>query len=163
IITGNGDGTFKAIQSIPIAGFATAVATGDVNGDGINDLIAGDYTNNQVNVFLGNGSAQIAVAPTLGTFSLLSRQDSLRALTQFGTVLNRLTASIGKIGANESRLQTVNNVLSESHVNFDNAASQIQDVDVAQESATLVRTQILQQAGASILAQANQQPALALR
>jgi flagellin len=42
------------------------------------------------------------------------------------------------------------------------AESRISDVDVAQETSALIRTQILQQAAASILAQANQQPQLAL-
>ncbi len=36
------------------------------------------------------------------------------------------------------------------------------DADVAEESANLTRTTILQQAGVSVLAQANQQPSLAL-
>jgi flagellin len=42
------------------------------------------------------------------------------------------------------------------------AESRIRDVDVAAESAELTRLSILQQAGASVLAQANQAPALAL-
>jgi flagellin len=42
------------------------------------------------------------------------------------------------------------------------AESRIRDVDVAEETATLTRNQILQQASASILAQANQQPQIAL-
>jgi flagellin len=46
--------------------------------------------------------------------------------------------------------------------NFLAAESRIRDVDVAAESAELTRLSILQQAGASVLAQANQAPALAL-
>jgi flagellin len=42
------------------------------------------------------------------------------------------------------------------------AESRIRDVDVAFEAAELTRLNILQQASASVLAQANQQPALAL-
>jgi hypothetical protein len=42
------------------------------------------------------------------------------------------------------------------------AKSQITDADIAQESAQLLKNQILQQAGAAVLAQANQAPALAL-
>jgi flagellin len=47
--------------------------------------------------------------------------------------------------------------------NFSAAESQIRDVDVAAEAAELTRLNILQQAGAAILAQANQQPTLALQ
>ena len=42
------------------------------------------------------------------------------------------------------------------------AEARITDADVAENSAALVRNQILQQAASAILAQANQQPALAL-
>jgi flagellin len=47
--------------------------------------------------------------------------------------------------------------------NFNAAESRIMDVDVAEESSQLTRLSILQQAGTAILAQANQQPQLALQ
>ncbi|HVO18374.1 MAG TPA: flagellin, partial [Anaeromyxobacter sp.] len=43
------------------------------------------------------------------------------------------------------------------------ADSRIKDVDVASETSALARTEVLQQAGVSVLAQANQQPQLALK
>ncbi|NLF24444.1 MAG: flagellin, partial [Deltaproteobacteria bacterium] len=46
--------------------------------------------------------------------------------------------------------------------NFAAAESQIRDTDVAQQAAELTRLNILQQAGSAVLAQANQQPSLAL-
>ena len=46
--------------------------------------------------------------------------------------------------------------------NYLAARSQITDADVAFESAKLVRNKILQEAGAAVLAQANQAPELAL-
>jgi flagellin len=62
----------------------------------------------------------------------------------------------------ESRLQVAINALTVSRENFASAESRIRDVDVASEAAELTRLNILQQAGAAVLAQANQQPALAL-
>ena len=53
----------------------------------------------------------------------------------------------------------------ELNIQFENmsaAGSRIRDVDVAKESATLTKSQILQQASATLLAQANQSPAIAL-
>jgi flagellin len=47
--------------------------------------------------------------------------------------------------------------------NFQAAESVIRDVDVASESAELTRLSILQQAATAVLAQANQQPRLALQ
>ena len=54
------------------------------------------------------------------------------------------------------------NNLSVARENFAAAESRIRDVDVAAEAAELTRLNILQQAGAAVLAQANQQPSLAL-
>jgi flagellin len=54
------------------------------------------------------------------------------------------------------------NALTVSRENFAAAESRIRDVDVASEAAELTRLNILQQAGAAVLAQANQQPSLAL-
>ncbi|MEI7894072.1 MAG: flagellin [Myxococcales bacterium] len=66
----------------------------------------------------------------------------------YGAVMNRLENTIGNI-------QTM-------RVNVAAANSRIRDVDVAEESAVLSRQQVLAQAGASILAQANQVPQMAL-
>jgi flagellin len=66
------------------------------------------------------------------------------------------------LGAAESRLNVAINNLQVARENFTAAESQIRDVDVAEEAAKLTRLNILQQAGAAILGQANQQPALAL-
>jgi flagellin len=46
--------------------------------------------------------------------------------------------------------------------NMSASESRIRDVDVANEAAALTRNQILQQASATLLAQANQAPAIAL-
>jgi flagellin len=66
------------------------------------------------------------------------------------------------LGAAESRLKVAISNLSISRENLSAAESRIRDVDVATEAAELTRLNILQQAGASVLAQANQAPSLAL-
>jgi flagellin len=84
------------------------------------------------------------------------------ALDAVTTAIGSLTSSRGTLGAAESRLSVAVNNLQVARENFAAAESQIRDVDVAQEAAELTRLNILQQAGAAVLAQANQQPALAL-
>lgn len=79
-----------------------------------------------------------------------------------GAILS-LSVQRGNLGAVESRLQVAINNLSVARENFAAAESRIRDVDVATEAAELTRLNILQQAGASVLAQANQQPQLALQ
>ena len=80
----------------------------------------------------------------------------------FKQKLSQLASQRGQIGAFEARLSTAVATTQVASESFAVARSQITDADVAVEAARLVRQQILQQAGASILAQANQSPALAL-
>lgn len=87
---------------------------------------------------------------------------ALSALDAVKVAISSLTQSRGTLGAAESRLNVSITNLQVARENFASAESQIRDVDVAQEAATLTRLNILQQAGAAVLAQANQQPALAL-
>ena len=69
----------------------------------------------------------------------------------------------GTIGAVTNRLEGAVNNLSVAIENLSASESRIRNVDVAAESANLVKNQILQQAAASMLAQANQAPGIALK
>ncbi len=84
------------------------------------------------------------------------------ALDAINSAISSLASTRGVLGATESRLQVAINNLAVARENFLAAESRIRDVDVATESAELTRLGILQQAGAAVLAQANQQPSLAL-
>jgi flagellin len=84
------------------------------------------------------------------------------ALDAVRGAISSLTSARGTLGAAESRLSVTINNLQVARENFASAESQIRDVDVASEAANLTRLNILQQAGAAVLAQANQQPSLAL-
>jgi flagellin len=91
-------------------------------------------------------------------------QDAARlALDAIKGAIASITRNRGTLGAAESRLSTTIENLQVARQNFMNAESVIRDVDVAAESAELTRVNILQQAGTAILAQANQQPQLALQ
>jgi flagellin len=87
---------------------------------------------------------------------------SRNALDVVNAAITSLATTRGQLGAVESRLQVAINNLTVARENFAAAESRIRDVDVAAEAAELTRLNILQQAGAAVLAQANQQPALAL-
>jgi flagellin len=84
------------------------------------------------------------------------------ALDGINNAITSLAVQRGNLGATESRLVVAINNLTVARENFAAAESRIRDVDVASEAAELTRLNILQQAGAAILAQANQQPQLAL-
>ena len=84
------------------------------------------------------------------------------ALDAIQGAISSLASARGTLGSIQSRLQVAINTLSVARENYASAESRIRDVDVASEAAELTRLNILQQAGAAVLAQANQQPALAL-
>lgn len=85
------------------------------------------------------------------------------ALEAIGGAIVSINRNRGHLGALESRLQVSINNLQVARENFKAAESQIRDLDVASEAAELTRANILQQAGAAVLAQANQQPSLAIQ
>lgn len=87
---------------------------------------------------------------------------SRTALDAVNSAITSLASTRGVLGAVESRLTVAITNLAVARENFAAAESRIRDVDVANEAAELTRLGILQQAGASVLAQANQQPSLAL-
>ena len=104
-----------------------------------------------------------ALSYSLNDASPTDAQSAARlALDAISGAISSLAQQRGTLGATESRLAVSINNLSVARENFAAAESRIRDVDVATEAAELTRLGILQRAGASVLAQANQQPSLAL-
>lgn len=109
------------------------------------------------------GTASSALSYSLNGISIAEGQSASRlALDAVNAAIGSLASTRGTLGAVESRLNVAINNLQVARENFSSAESRIRDVDVASEAAELTRLGILQQAGAAVLAQANQQPALAL-
>jgi flagellin len=92
----------------------------------------------------------------------LSQSASRATLDAVKGAIGSLAQTRGNLGAAESRLNVAINNLTVARENYTAAESRIRDADVASEAAELTRLSILQQAGASILSQANQAPSLAL-
>lgn len=109
----------------------------------------------------GSGSS-VPIYSILGATDLESQSASRAAIDAIKVAIDSVTRNRGTLGAAESRLETTIKNMQVARENFQAAESRIRDVDVAAESAELTRLSILQQAGAAILAQANQQPQLAL-
>lgn len=85
------------------------------------------------------------------------------ALDAVKMAISSVTTARGTLGAAEARLNVAITNLMVARENFSAAESRIRDVDVAAEAAELTRLNILQQAAAAVLTQANQQPSLALQ
>jgi flagellin len=84
------------------------------------------------------------------------------SLQKIDDAITALSGSRATIGAVQNRLEVTMSNLMSAHENLSAANARIRDVDVASETASMTRNQILSQAGASVLAQANQLPSLAL-
>jgi flagellin len=108
------------------------------------------------------GSSAAAYSISAGTDA--EAQSAARlALEAINSALASIGRNRGNLGALESRLSASISNLQVARENFKAAESQIRDLDVASEASELTRLNILQQAGAAVLAQANQQPAIALQ
>lgn len=83
-------------------------------------------------------------------------------LASLDTAITNITGVQTTIGAAQNRLEAVLDGLDIQQTNLTSALSTIKDADVAAESANYVKTQILQQASASLLVQANSSPQIAL-
>jgi flagellin len=99
----------------------------------------------------------------IGSTDSQSQSAARIALDAINAAIQSVNRNRGALGAAESRLEVTINNLQVARENFQAAESRIRDVDVASESAELTRLNILQQAGAAVLAQANNQPQLALQ
>lgn len=99
----------------------------------------------------------------MGSTAELSQSAARLAIDAIQLAISSLTRSRGTLGSAESRLETTISNMATARENFMAAESRIRDADVAFEAAEMTRLNILQQAGTAILAQANQQPQLALQ
>ncbi len=89
-----------------------------------------------------------------------SARDSLDTIDK---AMNKLGHMRADFGAVQSRLNSTVSNLDTQYENLSAANSRIRDADVAHEASEIASSNILQQAAVGVLAQANQQPAQALR
>lgn len=108
------------------------------------------------------GTSDIAYS-ILANTDEASQSAARQAIDAVKTAIASCSRNRGALGAAEGRLEVTISNLQVARENFQAAESRIRDVDVASESAELTRLNILQQAGAAVLAQANNQPQLALQ
>jgi hypothetical protein len=70
VLLGNGDGTFQAARSVGVGSGPSAIATGDLNRDGLPDLAVTDQSSDEISILLGKGDGTFqsaASVPIAGT------------------------------------------------------------------------------------------------
>lgn len=138
------------------------------------DLLANGVSAIQFQIGLDN-TASDQLTLTFGGFGLTniistanfisgsSVSGPLAALGIIDSAISIVSTERAKYGASMNRLGTTISSIETMRLNLSAANSRIADVDVAAETSSLARNQVLSQAGVSVLAQANQLPQLALR
>ena len=84
------------------------------------------------------------------------------ALDQVDKAIKTISTRQTQIGAYQNRIESASDALNVRFEQTTSALSTIRDADVAEESSSYIKAQILQQASASLLATANQTPSIAL-
>ena len=115
-----------------------------------NNLTAGDYG------IVGR------VTQTSASLSVSTQSDSTTSIALLDTAISTVNSQRGKLGAMQTRFDSVIANLQTSSDNVSAARSRIRDADFAVETASLTRNQVLQQAGIAMLAQANALPNIIL-
>ncbi|MFQ1000325.1 flagellin [Modestobacter sp. SSW1-42] len=104
---------------------------------------------------LGAGAAGSALSGGLAFDTAENAQASVRMIDGF---ISQVSTARAGLGALQNRFEHTINNLNVSVENLAASESRIRDTDMAQEMTNFTRTQILTQAGTSMLAQANQAP-----
>jgi flagellin len=94
--------------------------------------------------------------------SIVTQGDAQAAIEKLNVALSSLNEIRGRVGANQNQLVRAQNNLNVSIEGLTTALSTIQDADLAVELAALTKNQILVQAGAAMVGQANLTPQSAL-
>ena len=111
---------------------------------------------------LASGAASTAATAvsgtTVGELSVTSQANARTAMDIVDRALNDVNEGRASMGALQSRFESVVSNLNLGAENATAGRSRVQDADFAVESANLAKNQVLQQAGMSVLAQANALP-----
>ncbi len=131
---------------------------------GIMDLQIGINNDPFLDRIVYDGSATDSTLVGLGVEAetVISKEAAQNSLARVDDALVRVNGMRANLGALQNRLTSTVNNLGTSDENLSAANSRIRDVDVASETSELTRNTILQKAGTSVLAQANQTPQIAL-
>jgi flagellin len=160
-------GTLTASVDTATASGTATLQTGSNQGDEtavdfVNTSLSGGTKTDSTST----DTAMDVLADTLSTFASAggaTRDNASSLISALDTALGSISSSRATLGAAQNRLQHTIANLGTTSENLSASNSRIRDVDVATESSNMAKNQVLEQAGVSVLAQANQLPQLALK
>ena len=156
----SGSGWDEVNNSIDIAPALTNMLTSTL-GVKLNIVAITETVDTKVSVgnmtYTENGVAGTAINGSNWDSDMV--RDYIRKLDD---AINLIAENRSSLGAYQNRLTSASNNLTIMNENYEQSKSQIMDADMAEESANMVKYQVLQQTSATMLAQANQIPSIAL-
>jgi flagellin len=141
--------------------FTVTAVTAAQLGGGNTDLAVVGVTKVVGKMAVRGGDLSSVAKTTLlatGTSDMTDAAKSSAALAKIDTGLEAVNTARANLGASVNRLTSVVDNLTNVSQNLIESRSRILDTDYAAATTELARTQIIQQAGMAVLAQANQQP-----
>lgn len=113
---------------------------------------------NQVKVTTTSVGGYTSMGHVLGNNNVSTATKALSYVIAIDNALTSLNTARANLGAVQNRFESVLRVGQNTSENLSAARSRIEDADFAEETARLTKYQILQQAGTSVLSQANSLP-----
>ena len=146
-----GSGTALTLDTTNLAANITSSATNDTSYD----------TDASVETSITNLTSQITSynSPTdVSKIDISTASGASMAMESIDNALNSVNNLQASLGAAQNRFTAISTTQQAQSTDLSSAQSSIQDADFAQETAALSKAQVLQQAGISVLSQANSQP-----
>jgi len=137
VTTGQGNATFRV-------------------GSEITDNVTVGFSDLRASALGGTGTTLSTLVTDNQAVSTVTLADSL--LGSLDTAISQVSTQRAKLGAAQNQMESAINSVGISIENLSASESRIRDADIAMVSSELVTRQIMQQAGVSVLAQANQSP-----
>mgnify|MGYP006101587731 FL=1 len=164
IVIGDVTSASPALASFDITAAATTTTVGVTASDSI--VVGGQvslssdggFTVAAADSTVFTAGAASSTLSSVADINVGTREGANNALLVLDTALANVTDNRGDLGAIQNRLESTISNLSNIAENVSAARSRVQDADFAAETAELTRSQILQQAGISVLSQANALP-----
>jgi flagellin len=151
---------YKVAKTYTAAAEAVAATTSPVAAAkaAVDEAFVWDTVANAHTVTSDSQKAQASDLSIFGNASgvnILTQADALSAIDSLDKAMLQVNVAQIQQGATQNRLQAIISTLTSSNESTTNARSHIMDTDFAAETASMARSQILQQAGMAMLAQAN--------
>jgi len=142
------------------AGIAAATTQGTITLSASSNIVIGGA--GAPDVGFAAGSISLG-GSTLANANVLTVAGANATIAAIDSALATVSSFQSQLGAIQNRFTSTVSNLQATSQNLTSSRSTIQDADFAAETANLTKSQVLQQAGISVLAQANQEPQLILK